>query len=193
MDKLQWLANKEKQHIAQQTHHGNRTSHSGIPDNGTACLTLPYLQRTRRSSVTEFVIKYEKIRWSGFVQQHRIFLHCEIKMEAAHSFETSITICQSTRCNVPDDFHLHHYRGEKLNNYSPYKIVLTLWAAFNRECTHTLEVRDWSFLRARNAPFFLIFTMKYIIPHISYYSYSIPYFYKVTPLRISDMGTRKYF
>jgi hypothetical protein len=39
-------------------------------------------------------------------------------MEAANTFETSVTFYQTTRCNIPEDSHLHTRRRENLKSHS---------------------------------------------------------------------------
>jgi hypothetical protein len=38
-------------------------------------------------------------------------------MEAANTSETSVNIYQTTRCNIPEDSHLHSRRRENLKSH----------------------------------------------------------------------------
>jgi len=47
-----------------------------------------------------------------------------LKMKAVLSFETSATICQSTRCNIPEDLNLHRQHSA---NYSVTVLAVSVF------------------------------------------------------------------
>jgi hypothetical protein len=46
-----------------------------------------------------------------------------LMMEAARTSETSVNFYQTTRCNNPEDSHLHTHRRENLKSYDIIKVI----------------------------------------------------------------------
>jgi hypothetical protein len=85
-----------------------------------------------------------RVVWYKFTEVSEVLATYRM-IEAAISSETSVNLYQTTRCNIPEDSHLHTCRRENLKFHENVFIICCFWGWFLFSVPRITFIRPWVF------------------------------------------------